>query len=240
MRWGLVTVLSLAALSVAGLAGCSAAVHGADGGVDAGPSATLDVIGSWHTCEASVTYREDGTASRTEHRAACTRPGRWQLLGDRLEVTWQAGDCEDGPMTSTHRAVRVGDGLIQVDPATGRVTSLAGDATPHTLWRLEGSDGATTRATVASIVGDPEDEFGSGCYWSADGACGGHFSCSGQFLVWTLEGDRFSGSTACSGGCPCGAVLNGVPAEDGTIDVNYRGVNCDRSYEGALIATPLE
>lgn len=221
------------------LGGCSASIV-ADGGVDGGPPGVdVDVIGTWHDCVASETYRPDGTAHVVEHRSGCEREGTWTVDGARLEVTWGDAGCRDGG-TIRRRVTRAERGLVLVDPETGGVRQLADDATPHGLWALEGAEGTTPRSSRAFVVGDPEATFGSACHWSTDGECGGHFSCSGQILVWQFEGSRFSASTSCSGGCPCGAVIEGAVGDDGVIEATYDGVNCERTYEGTLTATPLE
>lgn len=216
------------------LAGCSASIVPSDGAV---PEGSVDLVGTWHHCGASVTYRPDGTAHAREHRAACEREGVWTLDGDRLEETWEAGTCAEPRGPTAYRAVRAARGLTLVDLATGATGQLADDATPHGLWLIEGVELGSPRSTTASVVGDPESTFGSGCYWSTDGACGGLFSCSGSVRVWTVEGARFSAATGCSGGCPCGSVIEGTAHPDGTLSGDYRGVNCERSVEGTLTAT---
>jgi len=216
------------------LGGCSASVV-IDAGTDAGPpGADVDVVGTWHDCNASETYRPDGTAHVASHRSGSEREGTWSIEGDRLEVVWGDG------ATSVRRVTRAERGLVLVDPDTGVVRQLADDATPHGLWALEGAEGTTPRSSRAYVVGDPEATFGSACHWSTDGECGGHFSCSGQILVWQIEGTRFSASTSCSGGCPCGAVVEGAVGDDGVIEATYDGVNCERTYSGTLTATRLE
>jgi len=221
------------------LGGCSASIV-ADGGVDGGPpGADVDVVGTWHDCDASETYRPDGTAQVVQHRSGCAREGTWAVDGDWLEVTWADAACGDGG-SSLRRVTRAERGLVLVDPETGVVRQLADDATPHGLWALEGAEGATPRSSRAFVVGDPEATFGSACHWSTDGECGGHFSCSGQIRVWTIDGSRFSASTSCSGGCPCGAVIEGTVSGDTTIEATYDGVNCERTYAGTLTVTQLE
>ncbi|MBX3275670.1 MAG: hypothetical protein KF729_35750 [Sandaracinaceae bacterium] len=217
------------------LLGCGTSIVTTDGAVPA----TLDVVGSWHECSTSTTYRADGTAHVVDHRRGCEREGTWALDGEWLETQYEAGTCESPASPSRRRALRVAEGLVLVDPASGRARHLAGDETPRGLWRVEGVGPDEGRATIASVVGDPETTFGSGCYWSADGECGGLFSCSGSVVVWELSAERFSAATACSGGCPCGAVIEGGARDDGTLYGDYRGVNCERSYEGALVARRL-
>ncbi|MCA9604534.1 MAG: hypothetical protein KC619_02995 [Myxococcales bacterium] len=217
------------------LAGCSASIVPSDGAVPDGVS----IVGTWHDCNASVTYRPDGTAHGVEHRAGCEREGTWTVDDDELVESWDAGTCAGPVGPLVRRITRTERGLIVLDPATGQTRHLADDATPHGLWRLEGTELGSMRSTTASIVGDPESTFGSGCYWSTDGECGGLFSCSGTVLVWQTEGTRFSASTACSGGCPCGAVIEGTVGGDGALAGDYRGVNCERSIEGMVTARPL-
>ncbi len=211
--------------------------------VDAGPGApmSVDVSGTWHDCDASLTYAPGGIASSVEHRTGCVSSGTWRMIGpDLVETIWTTSSCGGEEVLSVLRAFLGEGGITLVDPDTAAVRRLADDATPHALWLLEGSDGSETRSTTASVVGNPEEAFGSGCYWSTDDECGGLFSCGGSVRVWELEGSRFSASTSCTGGCPCGAVLEGTMEADGTLRADYRGVNCERSFEGTLTARRLD
>jgi len=223
------------------LMGCGSSIVLEDAGADGGTASgvDVDVTGTWHLCDATVTYRRDGSAGWVDHRRDCAREGTWTVAGDRLDTVWDAGPCGEA-RRQAQRAVVVPQGLVLIDPITGTVSRLANDGTPSTRWTLEGAEGSMPRSSIASVVGDPESSFGSGCYWSTDGDCGGHFSCSGQIRVWELRGEQFSASTSCSGDCPCGAVIRGSIGADGVIDATYRGVNCDRSYEGLLTAVPVE
>lgn len=224
------------ALTALALAGCSTSIVPSDGAVGA---ASVDVVGSWHECHASFTYRPDGTAHAVEHRAGCVREGTWRVEGDWLETEWAAGTCAEPAGPTRRRVVRTERGLVILDPDTGATRHYADDATPHGRWLLEATEAGSARSTTASVVGDPESTFGSGCYWSTDGACGGLFSCSGTILVWDVTPERFSAATTCSGGCPCGAVVEGGSSPDGSLFGDYRGVNCERSFEGRLTARAL-
>jgi hypothetical protein len=146
------------------------------------------------------------------------------------------------PLSESFAAARAEHGLVLVRPDTGETRRLADDTVPHGVWRIEGigTDVPGARTSTASLVGTPGEAFGSGCYWSTDGECGGLFSCSGSIVVWETEGTSFSGSTSCQGGCPCGAVINGSVDVDGSISGTFRGVNCERSYEGSMTARLLE
>ena len=219
------------------LAGCSASnLVVDDAGVESGDD--VHIVGTWHECSGSVTYRADGTASYDGHRSGCLGEGTYTVAGEWVETTWTSGTC--GPGTTSRRMFRAERGLVVFDPETGAVRQLADDATPHGLWLIEGADGERDRSTTASVVGDPEAEFGSGCYWSTDGECGGLFSCSGNIRVWLVEGSRFQANTTCSGGCACASVVEGTANRDGTMSAVYRGVNCERSFGGMLTVRPLE
>ena len=219
------------------LIGCGTNVITTDAGTDG--ATAIDVSGTWHDCHRSLTLHPDGTSEGRSHREGCDRVGTWRTLGSSLiEMTWTGGSCAADGAPSVRRVFLGPGGLVLVDPETAAVVRLADDSTARGLWLLEGSvTGGEPRSTTASVVGNPEDEFGSGCYWSTDGECGGLFSCSGNVLVWETEGTRFSASTSCAGGCPCGSVLEGSVAPDGSLQAIFRGVSCDGSFEGELSAT---
>lgn len=226
------------ALLVLCLVGCGSNVIATDAGSDG--AMPIDVSGSWHDCHQSLTLHPDGTCEGRSHREACDQSGVWRMLGSNLlEMTWTDGSCGADGVPSVREAFLGADGLVLIDPATATVRRLAADTTPHGVWLLEGMVTGEARSTTASVVGNPEDEFGSGCYWSTDGVCGGLFSCSGTVLVWDTIGTRFSASTACAGGCPCGSVIEGTVAPDGSLEATFRGVSCDGSFEGDLRATRL-
>ncbi|MGE3635172.1 MAG: hypothetical protein AB7P00_35040 [Sandaracinaceae bacterium] len=228
-------LFALASLSV----GCGT-VFGLDAGSQVG---TVDVVGTWHDCRSTLIYGADGTTTAINHELDdCTARGTYVLDGDVLMTTWPEAACGFGPTSTRRRVVRGERGLTSIDLATGSVSQRAdGSMFEHVLYRIVGMDEGSTSTgqTVLSVVGDPSDSFGSGCYWSEDGACGGLFSCSGEVAQWRFEdGDRLNASISCGGGCPCGAIVTGTRVADGSIDGTYDGVNCDHRFAGTFTATP--
>ncbi|MCS6799058.1 MAG: hypothetical protein NZ898_11105 [Myxococcota bacterium] len=198
---------------------------------DAAGEPNVDVVGRWHDCTSSTTYAPDGSMRWRDHRRGCASSGRWAVVGSWLHVEGQASAC--GPAyRAVSRVVRTPHALVTVDPETGRARTRWNDATPRALWLLTEAD----RATVLRVVGEPGDGTGVGCYWSADGACGGLLSCSGWVDRWRREDDRLVASTACGGGCPCGAELVGRFVAPDRIEGTYRGANCEMPYTGTFTA----
>lgn len=221
---------------LAGASGCSCgATHSPpDAAIDAvGPGeADLDVVGRWHDCASTLTFTTEGTVTRSDHRSGCTSSGTYEVSGERLEVVWSVA-C-DGTDRWSRELVRAERGIVAVDPADGRTSRWADDTHPVELVTIRGEAG---EETIARIVGRPGTGFGSGCYWSADGACGGLFSCAGVLQLWSYEGDSLSASTSCGGECACGARLAGTRAADGSVSGTYRGANCERVLSGTFVAT---
>lgn len=197
---------------------------------------TVDVVGAWHECTATITFAADGTATFVSHRAGCTETGTYDVDGNVLEVVWASATC----VREEHwirEVLRPMGGLVMVDPITATSTRLADDATPRSRWLFESTD--PPRSSTVRIVGSPGLGVGSGCYWSTDGACGGFFSCSGNVLSWASDEATLHATTGCSGECPCGAVLDGTVGADGTFEATYRGASCEAPLDGAFTATPL-
>jgi hypothetical protein len=209
---------------------------------DGGVPPDVDVVGRYHDCGQTLELRADGTLLRTHHREACTVRGRWRVSGRLLSSIPETTDC-GGPLDppSTREVTRVAAGIVLVDRTSGGVSRLADDSMPHATWLIEGTVGSPARmgSTTARIVGRPGEPFGSGCYWSTDGACGGLFSCSGSIGLWEIDGAAFTGRTECGGGCPCGAVLVGAADASGAITARFQAANCAGTFLGDLVATPL-
>lgn len=231
-------------LSLSALLGCGQ-VTTVDAGQDAGRvSADVDVVGTWHACDTTIVYGPDGRTTGINHRqGGCTARGTYVVEGDIVTTTWTDPGCGFGPESRGRQTIRLEDGILSIDPESGSYSRRAnGDTTEHHLYRIEGMETGQPEpgVTILSVVGDPSDDFGSGCYWSEDDMCGGIFSCSGNVEQWRFEEGRLNGSTSCGGGCPCGAVVSGDIATDGSITGDFNGVNCDRTYAGTFTATPLE
>jgi hypothetical protein len=198
---------------------------------------TIDVVGVWHECTTTLTFAEGGAATLVDHRRGCTETGTFDVDANVLEVVW-AGETCAREAHWMREVLRPMGGLVMVDPITATTTRLADDATPRSSWLFESTD--PPRSSTVRIVGTPMVGVGSGCYWSTDGACGGFFSCSGNVLSWSSDADGVHATTGCTGECPCGAVLDGTPATDGTLAATYRGASCEAPIEGAFTMTPLE
>ena len=230
-------VLALPLVSLAGVSGCSCGTtHTApDAAIDAtaGALVDLDVTGRWHDCSSTLTFTSEGTVRREDHRTGCIASGTYEVAGARLEVLWSE-PC-DGMDRWSRELVRAERGIVAVDPVDGRTSRWADDAHPIERHVIRGEAG---EETIARIVATPGAGFGSGCYWSADGSCGGLFSCAGVIPVWSYEGDALTASTSCGGDCACGARLTATRAADGTLSGSYRGANCERVLSGTFTATP--
>ncbi|MBN8615861.1 MAG: hypothetical protein J0L92_35030 [Deltaproteobacteria bacterium] len=203
-----------------------------DGVTSAEPD--IDLTGTWHDCGTRLTFAPDGTVTREDLRAGCSSIGDYEIRGRSLEVAWDSADCV-GTDRWARELVRADRGFVSVDLVDGRTNRWADDA--HTIERFE-IVGESGQRSIARLVGTPGDGFGSGCYWSADGTCGGLLSCGGAIGRWSLEGDSLSASTSCSGTCACGARLAGTRDAAGVITGTYTGANCEVVLSGTFVATP--
>jgi hypothetical protein len=235
--WPVMVVVSSIA---SGASGCSCgATHvppDADIDARAGEIVDLDIVGRWHDCSNTLVFGTEGDVTRRDHRTECTASGTYEVTGNRLEVLWTAPCAGGGAERWSRELVRAERGFVAVDPADGRTSRWADDTHPIETLSIRGEAG---EETIARIVATPGTGFGSGCYWSADGACGGLFSCAGVIQLWSFEGDSLTASTSCGGECPCGARITGSRAADGSIAGTYRGANCERVLSGTFEATPL-
>lgn len=228
----------LVAATTAAAAGCSCgAVHLAPDAADdaAGTEERdVDVVGRWQGCSDTLVFELDGAVTRSDHRRDCVARGRWTVRGRTLEVAWES-TCDGGDTHWLRELVRADRGIVAVDPTTGTTSRWADDAHPIEELEIVGESG---QRSFVRVVGSPGNGFGSGCYWSSDGACGGLLSCAGTILEWGYEGATLGASTTCSGACACGARLMGERDERGTITGAYRGANCEPVLTGTFIATP--
>jgi len=195
----------------------------------------IDVLGRWHDCANTLTFEPDGSALRLEHRTGCLTTGTFDVSGRTLEIAWEASACAEATRW-TRELVRTERGFVAVDPSTGTTSRLADDATPREHLELVGDGG---ERTIVRVVGTPGMGLGSGCYWSADGTCGGLFSCGGSLALWSYEGEMLSASAQCGGSCACGARLTGMRDASGVITGTYSGANCERVLSGTFVATPV-
>lgn len=195
----------------------------------------VDVVGVWHDCGTTLTFAADGTVLREDLRAGCETRGTWDVRGRSLEIAWESADCV-GSERWMRELVRAERGFVSVDLADGRTNRWADDAHPITRFDMRGDEG---EHSIVRLVGTPGEGFGSGCYWSADGTCGGLFSCGGVIGRWAYEGDVLSASTSCGGTCACGARLEGTRDATGVITGTYTGANCESVLAGSFVATPL-
>lgn len=215
------------------LLGCASVVVLDDAGRDGG---TIDVVGTWRHCSSTLVLGADRSATFRDHREACDYSGTWTLSGSTLTMQYDGGSC--GPRTMVRIAVRSTRGLTLFDEE-GVTTKYADDATPFGNWRFDSTSGDPRSSIVRRVGGPPDDPFGSGCYWSADGECGGLFSCSGRLAEWRVEGTTLQASTLCGGGCVCTSIILGT-FEGENIAGTFRGFNCERSFEGTFAAVPIE
>jgi hypothetical protein len=230
-------VRALVLVTLVALSGCAGS-RSLEPDASVMPGADVDVVGRWHDCNVTLTFEADGRGSLVDHRRGCTTTGTWSVEGRVLRGAWGATDCDEPPGESEPTEVfRAPGGLVMVHPETGAVSRYASDETPHGTWILEGADASgAVRTSIARIVGDPSEGFGSGCYWSADEMCGGLFSCSGAITTWRLDEGTLRGAATCGGDCPCSVTIDGMLQEDGAIDGTFRGANCDRTFDGTLTA----
>ncbi len=205
---------------------------------DAGPEAALSPTGTWNDCDTRWTFAPDGTTRREEIARACVATGRWTVTGrDQLHIDWDT-TC-DGDAPSFDGTLSFGiDTILLLEREAARPATYASAATPIESLTLV-DDANPTRRTVIRLVGAPDRGGGSGCYWAEDGACGGLLSCTGRILQWRpVEGsDAIRASTACTGDCPCSAILDLSPTDEG-FDVAYSGLNCGGTFAGMARAFP--
>lgn len=233
-------VLSLVIAGSGAWAGCSCgSTHTPpDAAMDAHGTSEpdLDVTGVWRDCATTLTFGTDGTVTREDLRAGCSSAGTYEVHGRSLEIQWEGAECV-GTDRWSRELVRAERGFVSVDLVDGRTNRWADDEHAVTRFDVEGESG---QRSVVRIVGTPGEGFGSGCYWSADGTCGGLLSCGGVIGRWAFEGDRLSASTSCGGTCACGARLEGTREASGVIRGAYTGANCEVMLSGTFVATPTD
>lgn len=205
---------------------------------DAGPEATLDPTGTWNDCDTRWTFAADGTTRREELARGCVATGSWTVTGrDQLRIDWDT-TCEgDAPSFDGTLGFGV-DSILLLGREASRPADYASADTPIRSFTLI-DDAEPSRRSIVRLVGETDRGAGSGCYWAEDGACGGLLSCTGRILQWRpVDGsDAIRASTACTGDCPCGAVLDLTPAGEG-YEVAYSGLNCGGTFAGTARALP--
>lgn len=221
------------------LVGCSEVRASGDASVAV---ANVEVVGDWFNCSNHVSIDADGTIMRVDDMHGCTITGTWTIDGANLDIEWDvtASSCEipDDGISVHQQVVRVEHGLIAVG-ADGRPEMYADPTVPRQDWSLMGGvPGEEIETSVVRIIGVPRVGVGTACYWSADGECGGLISCAGNISQWDMGDDgNFVGTAVCAGHCPCTATLLGMRQGDGSIEIDYSGANCERSFEGTFVAT---
>lgn len=203
---------------------------------------TPALVGTWRQCSLDLQLRADGTWERTSLRDRCTSRGRWRSSGQRLDLLVDGSTCARAPaelrdafVTVTHdRLVIVHDAL----GSPGYTTYLSG-ALPHTSWRITRQMGTDPeRVTILRVVGSPDSNAVSGCYWSGDGQCNGVFSCGGTVTQWRFTGGVLNAGLACTGDCTCGASLNGRVSDD-RMDVRVTAHHCQDVWQGQVTGTRI-
>jgi hypothetical protein len=225
---------SLAALALVGCGGSSEVVGSSS---DAG--ADLDVTGSWHQCGTTLELEQDGTFTRTRLTASCSESGSYVLDGNVLSLSFDQSGCAEPTPSFGAEAVRVDARLVLVKPDSTETYFASSIA--RARWEVTGKgEGAPANGTsIVHIVGDPAVGPFSGCYWSADGACGGLLSCGGSVESWQLDADSFIAKIGCKGNCPCAALLQGEPDAVGGVDGAFTALDCGSTYQGTFVAKPL-
>jgi hypothetical protein len=210
-------------------------IHGA--GIEALP-------GTWYTCHGALTFRADGTYVQRESRSGCAVEGTWADRGDgSFDMVASHGDC--GQLPSPRSRIRyefTTTGLVLVHPTFGGgFARYLSESQPRAEWAIEatpgeggfGGGGGPGRS-ILSIVGEP-GRGGFGCYWSAEGECGGAFSCGGSVHYWDVRDGVLRAGLNCSGDCSCGSTLQGSYTSD-RIEGTFRAHNCNRAWEGVFSA----
>lgn len=220
---------------------------GGFGGESGSPASDIDLFASaaWYQCARTQRFFEDGNFEiEALSRGGCIISGTFEVTGDTLQRTVIVDACGGvgtGPLDDA-RVVQFPDGILLV--TLDRTQFWATEDQPRVSYELTGDIDifpGETFHTILRIVGAPSQRqptFWSGCYWSADLDCGGLFSCGGRVDIWDIEGTNLVGRTSCSGGCPCGAVINGTVDPSGTIDATYFGSQCNSTTEGQFTAVP--
>ncbi len=233
-------VVSLALASSSAWAGCSCGTTHTppDAATDAmGTAETdLDVTGVWRDCATTLTFTPDGRVTREDLRAGCSSTGMFEVHGRSLEIAWDSADCV-GTDRWARELVRAERGFVSVDLVDGRTNRWGDSDHPITAFDVIGESG---QHSIVRTVGTPGEGFGSGCYWSPDGTCGGLLSCGGVIGRWAFEGDTLSASTSCGGTCACGARMEGTREASGVIRGTYTGANCEVVLSGTFVATPTD
>lgn len=208
------------------------------GGLDAGPPAELDLVGAWHRCSLRYVFGADGRYLRTSFARSCETEGGYRVAGRTLVLDVDRDTCATtSPPVLEYEVVPGAGGLVMVG-IDGSVTVLADDATPRETWALVGETSGVPQQTTLHVVDPSRGPYGSSCYWSTDGRCGGLFSCSGNVANWRLTGSDFLASTSCDGGCPCVAMSLGSVDADGTVRAAFTSATCGGTTSGSFVATP--
>lgn len=218
-----------------------------DGGFEVPPivgTGIEDLPGRWLTCASDLTIREDGTYTQKDLRRGCTTDGTWEDRGDgSFDMVATQASC--GGIPDPRRGVRfefISGGVILLHPAFGGgFTRYVSEDQPHSRWAVDGTPGESGSGvgrSVISVVGNP-GWGASGCYWSAEGDCGGAFSCGGSVHYWDVRDGVLRAGLNCSGDCPCGSTLLGSINAD-RIEGTFRALNCNWSWDGTFTATRIE
>lgn len=197
----------------------------------------VDVAGIWQTCGHTLTLASDHTWQKRDADTGCVTSGSWTIAGHLLDLDVDTSSCAQAP-ASTHgvQVLRGASGGLILVAADQSQTDYLPDSAPRTRWQLQGQyaqgGGGTT---IARIVGAPGKGLGTGCYWSADGACGGLFSCGGRFTEWLIGADgTLTASAACTGDCPCGAQIAGTISQGTHLAGTFTHSNCGGTSQGTL------
>ena len=212
-------------------------------------------LGEWFSCDRRLEFRPDGTWREEDMIARCGFDGSWRFeSGDLLRTLdrtdWRfEGDqalleTPLGPMPAAMPAVERGpDRLFLVDREAIRTRLYFGPEVRRQTWRFVGraeSAPEREREMRLRVVGEPENGFFLGSFWSPNRDCGAFFSCGGRINTFILNGDRLSATASAHGECAISGTLDGTRQPDGSYQGTFTSITCGRLERGTFTAALLE
>ena len=89
------------------------------------------------------------------------------------------------------------------------------------------------------VVGEPENGFFLGSFWSPKRDCGAFFSCGGRINTWHVDGQRLSATASSQGECAISGTLDGTMQPDGSYAGTFTSVTCGRFERGTFSGVVL-
>ncbi len=218
-------------------------------------SGTSPFLGEWFSCDRHLVFRADGTWREEDMIARCGFDGTWRMVKGDLLRNLDETDCRFegdqslletplGPMPPAMAAVERGpDRLFLVDRDVIRTRLYFGPKVRRETWRFLGStekEPAREREMLLRVVGEPENGFFLGSFWSPKRDCGAFFSCGGRINTWHADGKRLSVTASSGGECAISGTMDGAMQADGAYSGTFTSITCGRVERGTFRGVRLE